>query len=130
MYEKTTRFIKVTAVPTFLVEQSDPLESHYVWAYTIQLENIGEETSQLINRYWHITDSNGSVQEVRGEGVIGEQPMLEPGDVFQYSSGVALKTPSGIMVGTYEMETADGERFTIDIPPFSLDSPQQVKRPN
>ena len=130
MYTKTTRLIKVTVLPLFLVEQSEPAENHYVWSYTIQLENLGTQAAQLINRYWHITDSHGMVQEVRGAGVIGEQPMLEPGDSYQYSSGVALKTSSGIMVGHYEMEKDDGERFTIDIPAFSLDSPDQVKRPN
>ena len=130
MYSQTTRHIQVTVMPVFLAEQSDPSESHYVWAYTIQLENLGPESAQLINRHWHITDSQGGVQEVQGVGVIGEQPRLEPGDTYQYSSGVALKTPSGIMVGTYEMETDTGERFLIDIPTFSLDSPDQVGRPN
>lgn len=130
MYTKTTRLIKVTVIPLFLDLQSDPAQSHYVWAYTIILENMGEETAQLINRYWHITDAQGSVQEVRGAGVVGEQPRLEPGDTYQYTSGAALKTPSGIMQGHYEMKTDLGEVFTIEIPAFSLDSPEQVKRPN
>lgn len=130
MYTKSTRRIKTTVVPVYLTEQSDPGEHHFVWAYTIRLENMGEETVQLINRYWHITDATGGVQEVRGPGVVGEQPTLQPGDHYQYTSGVALKTPSGIMTGNYEMETATGERFLVDIPTFSLDSPQQVKRPN
>lgn len=130
MYTKTTRHIKITVVPMYLMEQSDPLESHYVWAYTIQMENLGEETVQLINRYWHITDAIGGVQEVRGAGVIGEQPVMEPGDTFQYTSGTALTTTSGIMAGHYEMTTNDGESFVVDIPAFSLDSPDQVKRPN
>jgi ApaG protein len=130
MYHSTTRDIKVTVMPAFLAEQSDPEEHHYVWIYTIQLENEGQETVQLINRYWHITDATGGVQEVRGAGVVGEQPTLQPGDTYQYTSGVALKTPSGIMVGHYEMTTEQGEAFLIEIPPFSLDSPQQVSRPN
>lgn len=130
MYTATTRNIKVTVIPAFLTEQSDPGEHHYVWAYTIQIENEGEETVQLVNRYWHITDATGAVQEVRGAGVIGEQPVLEPGDTYQYSSGAALRTPSGIMLGQYEMTTQLGESFLIEIPPFSLDSPEQVKRPN
>lgn len=130
MYIKTTRQIKVTVMPAFLTEQSDPADHHYVWAYTIQLENLGEETVQLINRYWHITDASGQVQEVRGAGVVGEQPSLEPHDTYQYTSGAALRTPSGIMKGHYEMETLGGERFIIEIPVFSLDSPEQVKRPN
>lgn len=130
MYTRTTRNIKVTVVPLYLMEQSDPNEHHYVWAYTIQLENFGEETVQLLNRYWHITDAAGRVQEVRGAGVIGEQPVLQPEDTYQYTSGVALTTPSGIMTGHYEMNTADGEIFLIEIPTFSLDSPDQFKRPN
>jgi ApaG protein len=130
MYTKTTRNIKITVVPAYLVEQSDPAERHFVWAYTIRLENTGEETVQLMNRYWHITDATGGVQEVRGPGVIGEQPVLEPLDHYQYTSGVALKTPSGIMTGNYEMETRTGERFIIGIPTFSLDSPEQLKRAN
>jgi len=131
MYNKITRNIQVTVEPAYLAEQSDPAESHYVWAYTIQLENLGKETVQLINRYWHITDASGGVQEVRGAGVVGEQPILEPGDTYQYTSGAALRTPSGIMVGNYEMSLqGSDESFTIDIPAFSLDSPDQVKRPN
>jgi ApaG protein len=130
MYTSTTSAIKVTVVPAYLDEQSDPQDQHYVWAYTIRLENMGEQTVQLLNRYWHITDANGRVQEVRGAGVVGEQPVLQSGDQFQYTSGAALRTPSGIMSGTYEMTTEDGERFMIDIPIFSLDSPDQVKRPN
>lgn len=129
MYTATTHEIKVTVTPHYLEEQSDPGDHHYVWAYTIQMENMGEQTVQLLNRYWHITDANGGVQEVRGSGVVGEQPVLQPGDSYQYTSGAALRTSSGIMVGNYEME-AEGERFTIDIPAFSLDSPDQVKRPN
>lgn len=130
MYDKITRDIKISVVPTYLPDQSDSSQFHYVWAYTIQLDNIGHETVQLINRHWHITDANGGVQEVRGAGVVGEQPVLAPGDVFQYTSGVSLKTPSGIMRGSYEMTNAEGEIFLIEIPAFSLDSPEQVKRPN
>lgn len=130
MYSKTTRQIKIIAMPQFLPQQSDPLQQHFVWAYTIQLENIGEETVQLLRRYWHITDASGMVQEVRGDGVVGETPVLEPGDVFQYTSGVSLKTASGIMGGHYEMTTGQNEVFLIDIPTFSLDSPQQIQRPN
>ncbi len=130
MYIQTTRLIKITAVPVFLQEQSDPAGHHYVWAYTIQLENMGPETVQLINRYWHITDAGGSVQEVHGPGVVGEQPVLQPGEVYQYTSGAALRTSSGMMKGHYEMTTDAGEEFTIEIPAFSLDSPDQINRPN
>ncbi len=130
MYTATTREIKVTVVPVYLEEQSLPDEEHYVWAYTIQLENEGDETVQLINRYWHITDARGLVQEVNGPGVVGEQPVLKPGGTYQYTSGAALHTPSGIMRGHYEMKTTEDELFSIEIPAFSLDSPEQVKRPN
>lgn len=123
MFSKVTRDIKVTAVPTFLNEHSEPSDGHYVWAYTIQLENHGDKTVQLLNRYWHITDEQGLVQEVRGPGVIGENPVLEPGQAFQYTSGTSLNTPSGIMMGAYEMVTTDGEHFDVDIPAFSLDCP-------
>lgn len=130
MYTRTTRHIKITVQPIYMDEQSDPEDQHYVWAYSIQLENMGKETVQLINRYWQITDARGGVQEVRGAGVIGEQPVLEPGDTYNYTSGAALHTPSGIMVGNYEMSTDAGDKFLVDIPAFSLDSPDQIKRPN
>lgn len=130
MYTRTTRHIKIIVHPVYLEEQSLPEEEHYVWAYTIQLENLGEETVQLLSRYWHITDAQGRVQEVRGSGVVGEQPVLKPGEQYQYTSGAALHTPSGIMTGNYEMQTDGGEHFHIDIPAFSLDSPIQMERPN
>ncbi len=130
MYTATTNHISVTVYPLYLDDQSVPEEDHYVWAYTIQIENHGEKTVQLINRYWHITDATGGVQEVQGAGVVGEQPVLEPGEVFQYTSGASLHTPSGIMQGHYEMVTTDGDEFAIEIPPFSLDSPEQMLRPN
>jgi len=130
MFQKTTHGIVVTAIPQFLPEQSDADESHYVWAYTISLENHGAETVQLLSRYWNITDAQGLVQEVRGPGVIGQQPVLMPGAAFQYTSGTALGTPSGLMLGTYEMVGQGGGHFTIDIPAFSLDSPFQTQRVN
>lgn len=126
MFTKTTNSIKVTATPHFLREHSEPDEDHYVWAYTIHLENMGAETVQLMSRYWNITDSHGLIQEVQGEGVVGEKPVLKPGEEYQYTSGTALHTPSGIMHGKYEMTTPHGQRFHIDIPAFSLDSPFQV----
>ena len=130
MYTTTTHNIKVSVTPAYLAEHSDPEGKHYVWAYTIQIENLGTETVQLMNRYWKITDATGSVQEVRGAGVVGEHPVLDPGESYQYTSGAALSTASGIMAGNYEMRTDDGEVFLIDIPAFSLDSPEQMKRPN
>lgn len=130
MYSKTTRSITVTVKPFFLDDQSSPEESHYVWAYHVRIENGGHETVQLRHRYWHITDSLGRVQEVRGAGVVGEQPVLRPGESFEYTSGTPLPTPSGIMVGAYEMESENGERFDVAVPPFSLDSPHQPVRLN
>ncbi len=130
MYTQTTHHIKITVIPMYLAEQSNPAEFHYVWAYTIQIENMGQDKVQLLSRHWRITDAHGALQEVRGPGVVGEQPLLEPGDHFQYTSGVALKTNSGIMTGTYEMINDQDQIFLVEIPTFSLDSPEQVRRPN
>lgn len=123
MYERVTRSIKVAVQPQFLEGQSRPDDSHFVWAYTITVENHGLETVTLKTRYWKITDANGKVQEVRGAGVVGETPTLKPGDSFTYTSGCPLKTPSGFMSGAYQMQTDEGELFNVQIPPFSLDSP-------
>lgn len=130
MYTCTTNLIKIIAVPTYLPQQSVPEEDHFVWAYTIKLENHSQQTVQLLNRHWQITDGMGRVQEVRGAGVVGEQPVLKPGESYQYSSSAALPTPSGIMVGEYEMLGQAGEHFPVKVPAFSLDSPYQIKRPN
>ncbi len=125
MYEAITDGIKVTVRPVYLDEQSEPDENHYVWAYHVRIENLSQRTVQLRNRYWRITDSMGRVQEVRGPGVVGEQPLLHAGESFEYTSGTPLETPSGVMVGRYEMEGPDGETFEVDVPAFSLDSPHQ-----
>ena len=130
MYTATTRNITVRVQPQFLAEQSDPVSDQYVWLYTINIENGGTEAVQLLNRHWIITNAVGHVEEVQGPGVVGEQPVLQPGDSFQYTSGCPLRTPSGLMVGTYEMVGPDGERFDIDIPVFSLDSPHQARQLN
>ncbi|MGE3147760.1 MAG: Co2+/Mg2+ efflux protein ApaG [Pseudorhodoplanes sp.] len=121
MYRAVTRQITVTATPRFVSERSSPENGEYFWAYTIQIANKGQETVQLKTRYWQITDARGRVQEVRGAGVVGEEPVLEPGESFEYTSGVPLTTPSGFMVGRYGMVTGTGEAFEIDIPAFSLD---------
>jgi ApaG protein len=126
MYSQITHSIRITVKPVYLEEQSVPVENHYVWAYQIEIQNLGENTVQLLNRHWKITDSLGRVQEVRGPGVVGEQPTLGPGDSFEYTSGTPLSTPSGIMVGSYEMRAAGGELFEVDVPAFSLDSPHQA----
>lgn len=130
MYSKTTQAITVTVQPTYLAEQSEPAQSHYVWAYRVRIENQGDETVQLLRRHWKITDAFGRLQEVEGPGVVGEQPILHPGEAFEYTSGTPLPTPSGIMVGTYWMIREDGEDFEVDIPAFSLDSPHQAARLN
>ena len=129
-YIATTRHIRVTVCPTYLDEQSAPNDSHFVWAYHVTIENLGRETVQLRSRHWKITDARGELHEVRGAGVIGEQPTLEPGDSYDYTSGTPLTTPSGIMSGTYQMENERGEAFDIEIPAFSLDSPYQPVRLN
>jgi ApaG protein len=126
MYCETTADITITVKPYYLDDQSSPEQSHYVWAYHVRIENNGTRTVQLRNRHWMITDSHGRTQEVRGAGVVGEQPVLRPGDSFEYTSGTPLPTPSGIMAGTYQMEASGtGERFDVRIPSFSLDSPHQ-----
>jgi len=130
MYSATTKAIRVSVKPIFLDDQSTPLEDHYVWAYQVTIENTGGETVQLLNRHWRITDAHGRMQEVKGEGVVGEQPRLRPGELFEYTSGTPLTTPSGLMMGSYEMEGEGGQRFDIDIPAFSLDSPYQARQLN
>lgn len=130
MYRATTNEIRVSVEPIYLDEQSSPEDGHFVWAYHVCIENEGGNTVQLLSRHWQITDSLGRTQEVRGAGVVGEQPVLEPGESYQYTSGTPLPTPSGIMAGTYGMKQPGGEQFDIEIPAFSLDSPHQPQRVN
>lgn len=130
LYSETTRSLTVSVQPIYLDDQSSPADNHFVWAYHVRIENGGRETVQLLRRHWKITDALGRVQEVKGAGVVGEQPVLHPGDAYEYTSGTPLSTPSGIMVGSYQMETLQGERFDIAIPAFSLDSPHQKMRLN
>lgn len=130
MYSATTRSIKVTVRPLYLPEQSSPEQRQYVWAYFVTIQNLGRETVQLRNRHWLITDALGRVQEVRGAGVVGEQPILAPGERYEYNSGTHLPTESGIMTGSYQMELTGGERFDVAIPTFSLDTPRVGARLN
>ena len=116
--------VKVTALPQFVAEQSDPDAERYVFAYTITVENVGTVTAQLISRHWIITDGNSNVQEVRGLGVIGEQPLLRPGEKYEYTSGCQLDTPVGIMRVTYQMMAEDGTAFEAEIPAFTLAIPR------
>ncbi len=127
MYTATTRDITVRVQPQYLADQSDPGTDQYFWLYSITIENGGTETVQLLNRHWIITNALGQVEEVQGPGVVGEQPVLGPGESFEYTSGCPLKTPSGIMAGTYEMVGTEGPQFDIKIPAFSLDSPFQPR---
>jgi len=128
-FSQTTRDIRVSVRSFFLADQSRPDEGKFMWAYRIRIENLGREPVQLLRRTWHITDAHGRIQTVKGAGVIGQQPVLEPGESFEYTSGTPLETPSGFMAGQYHMiATATGAPFDVAIPPFSLDSPYQGGR--
>lgn len=125
-YTTVTRGVRVTIRPFYLTDQSEPSEGRYVWAYKVQIENLGQATVQLLKRSWIITDGQGREMRVHGEGVVGEQPILDPGDSFDYTSGTPLPTPSGFMRGTYHMIVVEtGEEFDAAVPAFSLDSPHQ-----
>ncbi|MCW9035271.1 MAG: Co2+/Mg2+ efflux protein ApaG [Rhodospirillales bacterium] len=126
MFSAITRCINISVQPMYLEDESDPEQNRYIWAYHVIISNQGLETVQLLTRYWKIVNAAGQVHEVRGDGVIGEQPVLEPGQTFEYTSGTPLSTPSGFMGGSYEMENSNGERFDIEIPSFSLDSPESM----
>ena len=114
----------VTASPRFIAEQSDPESNQFVFAYTITVHNTGETTAQLVTRHWVITDAEGKVEEVKGEGVVGEQPVLRPGEAFRYTSGTPLETPVGSMRGTYHCVAEDGTHFDVEIPEFVLSMPR------
>jgi ApaG protein len=129
-YRAVTRQIEVKVIPRFLPERSSPENGYFFWAYTITLTNLSGDTVQLKTRHWRITDALGRLQEVRGAGVVGEEPVLKPGDNYEYTSGVPLPTASGFMSGTYGMVSATGESFDIDIPAFSLDTPQRERTIN
>lgn len=127
MYKAVTRGISVSVTPRFMPEESSPEDGRYFFAYSVEIINTGRERVQLRARYWRIVDGHGNLQEVRGSGVVGKQPVLGPGESFHYTSGCPLPTPDGTMEGTYDMVTATGETFQAAIPAFSLDSPH-VKR--
>jgi len=122
MYRAVTRNIEVVVTPRFVADRSSPDNNYFFWAYTVSITNGSGETVQLKTRHWSITDANGRRQDVRGAGVVGEEPVLKAGESFEYTSGVPLQTPSGFMVGTYGMVSGSGEPFDIEIPAFSLDS--------
>ena len=121
----STRGIAVRVEPTYLESRSSPDSSQYFWAYRVIIENQGWETVQLLSRHWMITNALGELTEIKGPGVVGEQPVLKPGESFEYTSGAPLNTPSGMMGGAYQMQTDNGECFDIEIPTFSLDCPNQ-----
>ncbi|MGD9785068.1 MAG: Co2+/Mg2+ efflux protein ApaG [Hyphomicrobiaceae bacterium] len=123
MYEAVTRSIRVRVEPQYVEDQSAPEESHFFWVYTVTISNESDATVQLKSRIWRITNASGMTQEVRGPGVVGQTPAIAPGQSFSYTSGCPLDTPSGIMVGSYQMMGEGGEMFDIQIPAFSLDSP-------
>lgn len=122
-YRANTRGIAVSVQPTYLETESSPESSQYFWAYHIVIENQGHETVQLLSRHWMISNARGELNEVKGPGVVGEQPILKPGESFEYTSGAPLNTPSGMMGGAYQMKSESGELFDIEIPTFSLDRP-------
>ncbi|HEX9904360.1 MAG TPA: Co2+/Mg2+ efflux protein ApaG [Propylenella sp.] len=123
MYSAITRKVSVTVEPQYLEDRSDPAEKRFFWAYTIEIANSGEASVQILARHWIITDQNGKREDVRGIGVVGEQPVIPPGASFTYTSGCPLPTPSGVMVGSYQAVDAEGELFSVAIPAFSLDVP-------
>ena len=123
MYTCVTRDIEITVLPEFLPERSDANEGNYFWAYTVEIANGGVRSIQVTDRHWRITDANGRLEEVKGPGIVGEQPVLRPGETFRYTSGCPLPTPSGFMVGSYRIVEEGGSVFDAAIPMFSLDSP-------
>ncbi len=127
MYSKTTNGVKVTVTPYFLDDQSSPQEGHFVWAYQVNITNFGNSSIKLNHRNWLIIDANGKVMNVQGDGVVGEFPIIRPGETFEYTSGTPLKTSNGIMQGFYLVSQDNGEKIKIDIPTFSLDSPYNKK---
>ena len=130
MYCATTQGIKVMVEPQYDEERSRREAGEYFWLYTIEIRNEGTAKVELRSRYWRITDGNGKVQEVRGKGVVGVEPVIHPGQAFRYTSGVPLDTPTGFMSGTYRMEVEGGEVIDVEIPLFSLDSPDTHKSMN
>ncbi|HTQ15702.1 MAG TPA: Co2+/Mg2+ efflux protein ApaG [Rhizomicrobium sp.] len=128
IYQSVTRGIRVTVKPSYLEDQSDPEEGRFLWSYHVTIENNGGDTVQLLSRHWQITDAHGRVKEVRGPGVVGAQPILEPGQSFKYTSGCPLETPSGAMNGHYDMRDSLGSGFAVEIPLFLLESPHERRQ--
>ena len=126
LFEQRTKDVVVRVEPEFLAEQSSPSDSRFIWAYTVEIDNQGAEDLTVTERFWQIADSRGQVQEVRGKGVVGEKPVVKPGEIFRYTSGAPLTAPSGMMRGTYTVQGSNsGESYDVDIPAFVLDSPHE-----
>ncbi len=126
LFEQRTKDVVVRVEPEYLAEQSSPSDSRFIWAYTVEIDNQGAEDLTVTERFWQIADSSGQVQEVRGKGVVGEKPVVKPGEVFRYTSGAPLTAPSGMMRGTYTVQGSNtGESYDVDIPAFVLDSPHE-----
>ena len=130
VYEQETRGVTVRVTPSFLPDQSSRERGRYVWAYTVEIENRGAAEIQLVSRHWIITDALNRTEEVKGAGVVGEQPELKPGEAYRYASACPLSTPSGMMRGSYHMVTPEGDAFDVAVPQFSLDLPDAKKRLN
>lgn len=124
MYQSKTKGIRVSVEPDFLPEHSEPEDSHFFWSYTVEIINETTDPVQLKSRYWKIIDGNGETSDVRGQGVVGEQPVIDPGESYVYTSGVPLSTSSGFMSGSYQMVTGSGDIMDVEIPAFSLDTPE------
>jgi ApaG protein len=126
LFEQRTKDVIIRVEPEYLAEQSSPSDSRFIWAYTVEIDNQSAEELTVTERFWQIADSRGQVQEVRGKGVVGEKPVVKPGEVFRYTSGAPLTAPSGMMRGTYTVQGAStGECYDVDIPCFVLDSPHE-----
>ena len=127
MYSRVTRDIEITVLPEFVPERSDEERGQFFWAYTVEIANQGQSVVQVTHRHWKITDANGRLEEVKGKGIVGEQPVLKPGESFRYTSGCPLPTPSGFMVGSYRVVEESGTVFDAEIPMFSLDHPSSKR---
>jgi ApaG protein len=127
MYETITEGIRVSVVPEYQADKSEPEEGRWFWAYTVEITNTGTVAVRLRSRHWKIVDARGQTHEVSGPGVVGEQPLIEPGGTFEYTSGCPLTTASGFMVGSYRMQADDGRSFDVEVPAFSLDVPEAVR---
>lgn len=126
MNSETPYKIRVMVEPFYIEDQSVPEENRYVFAYTVNIQNLGQIAAKLVSRHWIITDANGKIQEVKGQGVVGEQPYLRPGEAFRYTSGAVLDTAVGTMRGSYQMVSDDGSRFDAEIPAFTLSVPRTL----